>query len=132
MPNAVCVYYTVPSPSSSREGYDISLTTSLTISTVISVAHYLRRTNCYSPSSSVLTSSREHPLPSLHHHILLPSCRAKHNMDNEEFMFFLTGGVGLENKLANPAPSWLADKSWDELCRACDMKPLKGNNRLIL
>ena len=49
-------------------------------------------------------------------------------MDYEEFMFFLTGGVGLENKLANPAPSWLADKSWDELCRACDMKPLKGDS----
>ncbi|XP_012938548.1 uncharacterized protein LOC106011908 [Aplysia californica] len=41
-------------------------------------------------------------------------------------MFFLTGGVGLENKLANPAPSWLVDKSWDEICRMSDLKHFKG------
>ena len=40
-------------------------------------------------------------------------------------MFFLTGGVGLENKLANPDPSWLSDKSWDEICRMCDLKAFK-------
>uniref|UniRef100_A0A8C3XSS3 Dynein axonemal heavy chain 12 n=1 Tax=Chelydra serpentina TaxID=8475 RepID=A0A8C3XSS3_CHESE len=36
----------------------------------------------------------------------------------QEFMFLLTGGVGLKNKYKNPDPSWLQDKSWDELCRA--------------
>lgn len=51
--------------------------------------------------------------------------RSKHELDRDEFMFFLTGGVGLENKLANPAPTWLVDKSWDEICRASDLKPLK-------
>jgi dynein heavy chain len=40
-------------------------------------------------------------------------------------MFFLTGGVGLENKLANPSPTWLTDKSWDELCRLADLKAYK-------
>ncbi len=44
----------------------------------------------------------------------------------EEYMFFLTGGVGLENKLPNPAPSWLTDKSWDEICRASDLSHFKG------
>lgn len=43
-----------------------------------------------------------------------------------EFLFFLTGGVGLENKLENPAPSWLSDKSWDEICRMSDMKSFAG------
>ena len=43
-------------------------------------------------------------------------------MDYSEFMFLLTGGVGLENKLANPAPNWLSDKAWDEICRMCDLK----------
>ncbi|XP_033102995.1 dynein heavy chain 12, axonemal-like isoform X1 [Anneissia japonica] len=50
----------------------------------------------------------------------------KKEMDHEEFMFFLTGGVGLENKLENPDPSWLMDKSWDELCRMCDLPGYKG------
>ncbi|XP_052285538.1 dynein axonemal heavy chain 12-like isoform X2 [Dreissena polymorpha] len=50
---------------------------------------------------------------------------SKQELDRDEFMFFLTGGVGLENKLANPAPTWLTDKSWDEICRASDLKTLK-------
>ncbi|XP_077977539.1 dynein axonemal heavy chain 12-like [Glandiceps talaboti] len=51
---------------------------------------------------------------------------AKKEMDHEEFMFFLTGGVGLENKLENPDSTWLSDKSWDEICRMTDMKAFKG------
>uniref|UniRef100_A0A8C0JFG0 Uncharacterized protein n=1 Tax=Chelonoidis abingdonii TaxID=106734 RepID=A0A8C0JFG0_CHEAB len=39
-------------------------------------------------------------------------------IEQQEFMFLLTGGVGLKNKYKNPDPSWLQDKSWDELCRA--------------
>ena len=46
-------------------------------------------------------------------------------MNSAEFMFFLTGGVGLENKIPNPAPSWLSDKSWDELCRMTDLRAFK-------
>ncbi|WAR27202.1 DYH12-like protein [Mya arenaria] len=51
--------------------------------------------------------------------------RSKQELDRDEFMFFLTGGVGLENKLANPAPTWLTEKCWDEICRASDLKSLK-------
>eukprot|EP00794_Sanderia_malayensis_P007414 gene7414-8234_t len=54
--------------------------------------------------------------------ILLP----KNELDYEEFIFFLTGGVGLENKIPNPAPSWLSDKSWDEICRMCDLPGFKN------
>nr|XP_025044359.1 dynein heavy chain 12, axonemal isoform X2 [Pelodiscus sinensis] len=43
-----------------------------------------------------------------------------------EFMFLLTGGVGLKNKYKNPDPSWLQDKSWDELCRASDFSAFRG------
>ncbi|KAK6963637.1 Dynein heavy chain 7 axonemal [Biomphalaria glabrata] len=51
---------------------------------------------------------------------------AKKDLNTEEFMFFLTGGIGLENKLANPAPVWLNEKCWDEICRMSDLKNFKG------
>ncbi|KER25823.1 hypothetical protein T265_06797 [Opisthorchis viverrini] len=47
-------------------------------------------------------------------------------LEMSEFLFFLTGGVGLENKLANPASNWLSDKSWDEICRLSSLKSFKG------
>ncbi|OCT58631.1 dynein heavy chain 12, axonemal [Xenopus laevis] len=51
---------------------------------------------------------------------------AKKEIEIPEFMFLLTGGVGLQNNVPNPAPSWLPEKSWDELCRAGDLPPFKG------
>uniref|UniRef100_A0A8C3KS30 Dynein axonemal heavy chain 12 n=1 Tax=Calidris pygmaea TaxID=425635 RepID=A0A8C3KS30_9CHAR len=50
---------------------------------------------------------------------------AKNEIEQQEFMFLLTGGVGLKNKYKNPDPSWLSDKSWDELCRASEIPALK-------
>lgn len=41
-------------------------------------------------------------------------------------MFFLTGGIGLQNKDPNPDPSWLTDKSWDEVCRMSNLPSFKG------
>lgn len=69
----------------------------------------------------------EYPPPSTHKYTPSPLSisSAKNDMDRMEFMFFLTGGVGLENNLVNPAPSWLSDKSWDEICRMCDLKAFK-------
>lgn len=42
--------------------------------------------------------------------------KSRDEIDVPEWMFLLTGGVGLENPHPNPT-SWLIDKSWDELCR---------------
>ncbi|EDV24937.1 uncharacterized protein TRIADDRAFT_25541, partial [Trichoplax adhaerens] len=51
---------------------------------------------------------------------------ARSEMDSDEFMFFLTGGVGLENKLQNPAPQWLPDRAWDEICRMSELQSLQS------
>ncbi|XP_010215324.1 PREDICTED: dynein heavy chain 12, axonemal [Tinamus guttatus] len=51
---------------------------------------------------------------------------AKNEIERQEFMFLLTGGVGLKNQYKNPDPSWLPDKSWDELCRANEIPAFKG------
>uniref|UniRef100_A0A670IHN2 Dynein axonemal heavy chain 12 n=1 Tax=Podarcis muralis TaxID=64176 RepID=A0A670IHN2_PODMU len=57
---------------------------------------------------------------------------AKKEIEHQEFMFLLTGGVGLKSKHKNPDPSWIQDKSWDELCRASDMTAFKGLRRRIV
>nr|CAD7398119.1 unnamed protein product [Timema cristinae] len=53
-------------------------------------------------------------------------CRATNVLTKEEFHFFLTGGVSLENPLKNRASSWLGDKSWDELCRVIHLPAFYG------
>uniref|UniRef100_A0A8C3NKL4 Dynein axonemal heavy chain 12 n=1 Tax=Geospiza parvula TaxID=87175 RepID=A0A8C3NKL4_GEOPR len=50
---------------------------------------------------------------------------ASNEIQHQEFMFLLTGGVGLKNEHKNPDPSWLSDKSWDELCRASEFPAME-------
>lgn len=52
--------------------------------------------------------------------------RAKKEIKYGDFMFLLTGGVGLQNTIPNPQPSWLQDKSWDEICRANELHGMNG------
>ncbi|CAF3634232.1 unnamed protein product [Rotaria socialis] len=51
---------------------------------------------------------------------------AQKEMDKSEYLFFLTGGIGLENKNKNPGQGWLSDKCWDELCRLSDLQKFIG------
>lgn len=41
-------------------------------------------------------------------------------------MFLLTGGVSLKSAEKNPDPTWLQDKSWEEICRASEFPAFKG------
>ncbi|WIA36351.1 hypothetical protein OEZ86_007670 [Tetradesmus obliquus] len=42
----------------------------------------------------------------------------------QELRFLMTGGVAVGDlPLPNPAPDWIADKCWGELCRASDLGP---------
>uniref|UniRef100_A0A8D1FAU9 Dynein axonemal heavy chain 12 n=1 Tax=Sus scrofa TaxID=9823 RepID=A0A8D1FAU9_PIG len=52
--------------------------------------------------------------------------RAKKEIEYQELMFLLTGGVSLKSAEKNPDPSWLQDKSWEEICHASEFPAFKG------
>ncbi|XP_059519194.1 dynein axonemal heavy chain 12 [Myotis daubentonii] len=51
---------------------------------------------------------------------------AKKEIDYQELMFLLTGGVSLKSAEKNPDPTWLQDKSWEEICRASEFPAFQG------
>ncbi|CAG9766670.1 unnamed protein product [Ceutorhynchus assimilis] len=48
---------------------------------------------------------------------------SQNKLNEQEFMFFLTGGIAVENLLENQCKAWLPQISWDELCRMDDELP---------
>ena len=53
--------------------------------------------------------------------------KSKNEIDPEEWMFLLTGGISLDANLpANPAPDWISEKSWLEIYRISNMPAFKN------
>ena len=53
------------------------------------------------------------------------------DVNEEEWRFLLTGGVGLENSHSNPS-AWLPISSWDELCRLDDLDSFADIRRTFI
>ncbi|XP_057662092.1 dynein axonemal heavy chain 12 isoform X1 [Diorhabda carinulata] len=57
---------------------------------------------------------------------------AQGRLDEKEFLFVLTGGVGGESDKKNPCSSWLPDKSWKEICKVENIPSFKGFSKSIV
>lgn len=63
--------------------------------------------------------------------ILTVNLMKSHNqLNNDEWMFLLTGGVGLDNPIPNPA-KFLLSKQWDEIVRASEFPAFKGFSKHV-
>jgi len=47
-------------------------------------------------------------------------------IDDSEWRFLLTGGVGTGKDVPNPAPGWFPDARWGEITRACELPSFDG------
>uniref|UniRef100_A0A2K5C5A9 Dynein axonemal heavy chain 12 n=1 Tax=Aotus nancymaae TaxID=37293 RepID=A0A2K5C5A9_AOTNA len=51
---------------------------------------------------------------------------SRKEIEYQELIFLLTGGVSLKSAEKNPDPTWLQEKSWEEICRASEFPAFRG------
>ena len=47
--------------------------------------------------------------------------RSEGTINEQEWLFLLTGGVAMNNNFSNPADSWLGNSEWGEICRLANI-----------
>merc|ERR1711990_399476 len=53
--------------------------------------------------------------------------KGRNEVDDTEWRFLLTGGVGAAKDVPNPAPAWLPAGQWGEICKAdLGLGPFEG------
>jgi len=52
--------------------------------------------------------------------------KSRDTLKQSELMFFLTGGVGVDNAHENPDSSWIPKTMWDQLCRLSELDAFVG------
>eukprot|EP00736_Rhodelphis_marinus_P007919 Rmarinus@m.2764 len=52
--------------------------------------------------------------------------RSQNKVNDEEWRFFLTGGVALDQDMPAKPAEWISDRAWTELCRANNLPSLDG------
>jgi dynein heavy chain len=50
---------------------------------------------------------------------------ARNEINEEQLIFFLTGGVQIQNTHKNPASDWLTEKCWNEIVLASELKGME-------
>ncbi|GBG33042.1 Dynein heavy chain 7, axonemal [Hondaea fermentalgiana] len=50
----------------------------------------------------------------------------RNEINGQEWLFLLTGGVATDNPYPNPCPEWLGEKGWGEICRLADLPAFSG------